>query len=107
MKMWQQGDVIGMAVVAIPDSAGQIRPSARGYVLAEGEVTGHFHSVADAPGVKLFKDTDGTLYLSVPEGEATVRHQEHKEIQIPAGRYKVGKVVEVDPFENEIREVSD
>ncbi|KKL25342.1 hypothetical protein LCGC14_2406290 [marine sediment metagenome] len=107
MKMWQQGDVIGIAVSAIPDGAKRVAPSSRGLVLAEGEVTGHFHGIAAVPEVDLFEDTDGTLYLSVRKDAATLRHQEHKEIEIPAGQYKIGRVVEIDPFENEIRQVAD
>ena len=107
MKMWQQGDVIGVRVDDIPGSAKRIAPTERGHVLAEGEATGHFHAIADAPSVDLFESPDGTLYLSVREGEASLRHQEHKEIGIPAGQYKVGRVVEVDPFENEVRQVAD
>jgi len=107
MKMWQQGDVIGIAVSKIPESAKAVKATSRGLVLAEGEVTGHFHGIAQAPEVDLLKDTDGTLYLSIREGKATLRHQEHGPIQIPVGKYKIGGVVEIDPFENEIRQVAD
>lgn len=107
MNMWQQGDVIGIAISAIPDGAKRVAPSSRGLVLAEGEATGHFHGIAEAPAVDLFQGADGTLYLSIREGEARLRHQEHKEIQIPAGQYRIGRVVEIDPFENEVRQVAD
>jgi hypothetical protein len=72
---------------------------------ALGESTGHHHSCV-ADGVELWEDERGTMWCSV-EKAATVKHQEHKPIVLEPGVYEVGIVQEVDPFENEIREVRD
>lgn len=71
-------------------------------VLARGEVTGHSHVAA---GVGLAFD-EATKVLTVPRG-ATVSHEEHGAVRLPAGRYKVGLVREEDPFNTELRPVRD
>lgn len=65
-------------------------------VLAEGEVTGHFHEIAeDLDTVVLApEDTaaidDLILHVRRPEG-ATVTHPEHGPITLPPGLWKVGR----------------
>ena len=49
--------------------------------LAEGEVTGHSHRIAD--GKAELYEKDGTLYLKVLSETATLIHEEHKAIDIP------------------------
>lgn len=69
-------------------------------VLAEGEVTGHFH---EATGAQIALDND---VLSVPNG-ANVKHQEHKQVELPPGTYNRGIVKEWDQFAEEAREIED
>ena len=71
-------------------------------VLARGEVTGHAHVAA---GVGLAFD-QSTSVLTVPRS-ATITHEEHGTVRLPAGRYKVGHVREEDPFSTELRPVRD
>lgn len=75
-------------------------------IFAEGEATGHHHSCVAEPGVELYEDKNGTLWC-VTEKNVTVTHQEHGAVTLSPGTYKVGRVVEVDPFEDVIREVAD
>lgn len=57
-------------------------------VLAYGEVTGHAHAILD-PGVIAWSLPDNKLLLDVPEGGATVVHEEHAPIPLEPGAYEV------------------
>lgn len=104
----QQGDVIWHTENKKPTGCKQIVPKNGRLVFAEGEVSGHMHSVADDCGVKLYQDKDGTLWCSVTNLEgATVEHQEHKSVHLDKGTYRIGIVREVDPFSEEVRQVRD
>jgi len=70
--------------------------------LARGEVTGHSH-VAAGPGL-LFDEATKTL--TVPRS-ATVTHEEHGTVRLPAGKFRVGIVQEQDPYLQELRKVRD
>lgn len=74
-------------------------------ILAEGEVTGHYHE-AVGDGASLWDTGGGAAVLDAPKG-ATVTHQEHGKVQVPAGRYTRQIVQEFDPLEEEIRNVRD
>jgi len=100
----QQGDVILKLRKKLPLDAKRVAPEVRGYVLAEGEATGHAHTIAHEYG-ELF-ERNGTLWLKV-DTAAPLVHQEHDTQTIPPGIYEVGKVVEVDPFTEEVRSVMD
>jgi hypothetical protein len=104
-KAYQQGDVLLKVVDALPKGAKRVGARAGRFVLAEGEATGHAHAVLEAPGVGLF-ERDGTLYLRCAETVEVV-HEEHLAQTVAPGVYEVGRVVEVDPFENAIRTVAD
>lgn len=82
MEQIQQGDVILRRVDSIPDGVEEIQRGADGFVLAEGEVTGHAHRVRD--DIRLFREKDGTMYLKADK-PFTLLHEEHKAITY-AGR---------------------
>jgi len=82
--MWRQGDVFIAAVKEVPPRAVR-RP---GGVLVEGELTGHSHRLANLADGELL-EKDGTLYLIVKTDWARIIHQEHKEIRLPRGTYRV------------------
>lgn len=103
---FQQGDVVIRKIDNVPSDSKKSIPSATGFVLAEGEHTGHRHQIAFADEVEMF-ERNGTLYLSVGEGGATITHEEHAPVELPAGNYEVGNVREYDPFEEEMRKVQD
>lgn len=101
-RIWfQQGDVT-IQPTTIP--VGTRKPAGR--VLAHGEVTGHAHRLTEASD-GLLVEIDGQLYLSVGEKGATITHEEHGAIEIPAGEYRVGRVQEYDHFSEEARQVRD
>lgn len=106
-RVFQQGDVVLRMVSEIPAELQVVKPGPRGNVLAEGETTGHAHTISAQNGVTLFTDP-GTkdMYLQL-DAPTTIRHEEHKHIELPAGKFKIGIVTEVDPFTEELNRVRD
>lgn len=105
-KLYQQGDVLVFKEEKIPEDATVLKVDDRGIVLAEGEVTGHYHSIAELDECEAFKDTAGDTWLNV-KSPVKIKHQEHKQITLPKGKYRVGIVREVDPFAEEVNKVKD
>lgn len=103
-KAYQQGDVIVKVRTEIPSGAKRVKPGQRGVVLAEGEHTGHAH-VMDPEAVEMY-ERDGVLWLKVLAPTPLV-HEEHHAQTIAPGVYEVSRVVEVDPFADEVRTVAD
>ena len=97
-----QGDVYLFAA-QVPKGANKIGKNRGRYVLAEGEATGHAHVIEEDVAVY---EEGGILYIA-NEITINLRHEEHKEITIPPGQWRVGIVQEYDPFEQEARKVQD
>lgn len=108
MLKFAHGDVILNQVDAIPRGA----TPKKGNVLQHGEHTGHAHRLFPAVETGSRKPTfrlvekDGTLFAEVFDMTA-LRHEEHKEILLSPGAYKVGIIREYDPFEKVVRNVQD
>ena len=101
-----QGDVFLVTCSKIPAGAKKVRKSARGYILAEGEATGHAHCIAEpSVGIEMY-ESEGILYLKTNK-QVQVKHEEHKPITVAPGTWKVGRVKEYDAFEEEARNVRD
>ena len=102
----QQGDVLLLPVKSFPKDSKQIKDQ-RGVVLAEGEITGHYHGIEDE-GVALMEAPSGARFV-VNSGKkaATLRHQEHKPISVPPGIFQIGIVREKDWFQDMVRNVVD
>lgn len=99
---WQQGDVVGRKLAAMPDGEQKIVSKLR-CVLAHGE-SGHTHIVEsdDAELVQI-----GERMLLKLEKSATVQHEEHGAIKLSPGIWEIGRVKEFDPFSNMTRQVMD
>jgi len=74
------------------------------FVLAEGELTGHHHSIFG--NVTMFRDDSlardipGGLYIghiNVDGPAARVQHQEHAPLTLPKGTYRVRRQRELEP----------
>jgi hypothetical protein len=98
--IWRQGDVFMIAISSLP-KLGRVERRA---VLAEGEVTGHTHSLADPSAGQVFT-VRGELYLEVIADSATIVHEEHAPVTLPRGGYAVRIQREYSP--KEIRQVVD
>jgi hypothetical protein len=86
--MIRQGDVLMIAVDAIPnDAVEQPRDESDRVVLAYGEATGHGHALHE-PGVAMLRAANQEVFLRVLE-PSTLVHEEHDRIAIPPGLYRV------------------
>lgn len=101
----QQGDVLVESVEGFPKEAKPVEPKERGYVLAEGEVTGHAHVIDKVADIE-FVEHGGMFYIK-NKLPVTVKHEEHNPITIPAGIWRVRGVREYDHFAEEARRVID
>ncbi len=95
----RQGDVFIIPISKLPGDLAGTRP-----VLAEGELTGHAHRVADPTTAQVFVGKAG-LFLAVTADKATVVHDEHAPVTIPRGSYETRIQREYHP--KEIRRVVD
>ena len=89
-NQYRQGDVYLIKIDTIPEGAKQ-----KDNILAFGEATGHHHTLED--GEVLVKD--GTQYV-IAKQKTRVVHQEHSQIKIPKGNYRVVLQHEYSPQEN-------
>ena len=92
MVQIRQGDVWIEYCDTIPTEALKVRPTERGYVLAEGEATGHAHTIEATPDVELY-ELNGVLYCRV-RGETVVHHEEHAPVTLAPGAYRVRRQIE-------------
>lgn len=102
-NQYRQGDVLVTPIANIPSTAKSVRCKRR-IVLAEGEATGHCHSIDYSPKqMEVFVDGQ-QLYLKVNE-PTVLKHQEHAAATITPGNYIVLRQTEV--WLDEARNVRD
>jgi len=95
MKQYRQGDILLEAVADIPPTARSRKAGGGRIILAEGEATGHAHTVASAEA--RLHDDAGVTYLEVREALAMLTHEEHATIELPRGNYRVIRQREYSP----------
>lgn len=98
---YQQGDVIIRKISRIPDSV----EKQNHLILAKGEATGHKHEIIS--GLAVLYASGNDMFFKILSESAKLRHEEHKEINIPKGNYQVGIIREYDHFEEETKKVVD
>lgn len=90
MNLYRQGDVLLKQLAQLPAPAVPVENAGR-IVLAHGEVTGHAHAV-DASEAQEFTIAEAAhavrRFLKVAQG-ATLVHEEHAAIPLPAGTYEI------------------
>lgn len=106
--MYRQGDILIRRVEKVPAKAEVVaRKRGERVIVAEGEVTGHHHAIADA-GVEQYRvpgDTDAQFLRVLAEAGVNLTHDEHNTITLPEGTYEVLGQREYTP--EEIRRVAD
>lgn len=91
--MVRQGDVFVIQVNDDVATGNEIKRDNGRVILAYGEVTGHAHAILDK-NVELWEPSNkealavGTRILKVLQ-PATLQHDEHAKIELPAGTYEV------------------
>ena len=91
--MYRQGDVLLVAVDAIPEAAEQ-QPRRGRLILAEGEATGHAHAIAELDA-REFRVGDERFVLV--RSAAQLIHEEHATIELEPGAYRVVIQREYEP----------
>ncbi len=78
------------------------------FVLAEGETTGHKHtiSVNDMTDMVVKKLADGSILLTL-KTDGVLTHEEHKTLPIKKGTYKVVREREYDYYSMQANRVQD
>jgi len=106
-ELRQQGDVPFYKLAKLPEGLKPVEPKERGYIMAEGEVTGHAHVLENKPGVEVL--TNGTdVFVAVNDVRgAQVVHEEHGTVTLPKGVWQVGRIQEYDHLSEEARQVRD
>jgi hypothetical protein len=105
--MLQQGDVLLSRVEVDIRQAIKLKKDKRGIVLAEGEVTGHYHGIETDESEAELIQLGEKMLLNVKAGSVTLKHQEHKPITINKGIWEVGQVIEKDWLNDMVRKVVD
>lgn len=102
----QQGDVLILKVDAMPSGCKTVKPAARGFVIAEGEATGHAHTIATDAVEAMAVDEAGIIYAQIAK-QVDLLHEEHNPVSLDPGIYRFGRVQEYDHFSEEARQVVD
>ena len=100
MSLYRHGDLLVQSIGEIP---GNVR-AVQHLVLAEGELTGHSHRIAEKGAGRLYQ-SGPEMYLHVTENVATLIHQEHGPIELPRGFYGIWRQREYSP--RDVRYVRD
>ncbi len=82
--MWRHGDVLIQTCDGIPINARRLPH----LILAKGELTGHAHRIREREGNELYQ-FGGEFYLQVARTPATVIHEEHGDISLEPGTYRI------------------
>jgi hypothetical protein len=90
---FRQGDVLLVAVEALPEGATPERRTGR-IVLAEGEVTGHAHAIEERDARAFMHG--GERYL-LTRSIAQLVHEEHAPIEVPPGTWRIVIQREYEP----------
>ena len=101
MYAYRQGDVV-ITPMPVPSEAEETK----GIVLAEGELTGHAHRIGNGKAKLFILPNKSMVFVRVYE-PTTITHEEHHDIMLPMGDYKVDIQREYDWFSEEIRKVAD
>ena len=103
----RQGDVLLIAIDAIPKDAKKQPAKGKKVILALGEATGHHHRfefLDKSQNVKLYVADWGARYVHVTKASELL-HEEHSTVKVPAGKYLLPQQVEYTPAE--LRRVAD
>lgn len=109
----RHGDLSFHVLKKLPKGAKFIRKAPM-HIAGLGETTGHKHTVKSDVDFELWEievdeGTAGRVkhWVYVLDQPATVSHEEHRTIELPAGIYEQKQEIEEDPFTEQQRYVVD
>lgn len=102
-KIFRQGDVMIVEVLAIPKAATKEQREGD-IILAHGEVTGHAHRIAAKTAQARMWSAGAERFLQAME-MVSLKHEEHSALSIPPGNYQV--VIQQEYTPGALRNVAD
>jgi hypothetical protein len=97
MIQLRQGDILLKQIDKLPNNLQPVEATKRGFVLAEGEATGHAHIVQKSANTAMFFDKSNNKLYLVLTSQETLKHEEHDHINLPIGNYEVIRQREYRP----------
>jgi hypothetical protein len=101
--MYRQGDILIIPISKLPEGLETVEKDNGRHILAYGEVTGHAHAVEDSSKTEMFIDLKSSdidemreRFLKV-DGETAIVHEEHSQIPLGPGYFKIVRQVEYQP----------
>lgn len=104
-QIYRNGDILLKTIEKLPDNLKQIFQG-KEFTVALGEITGHSHVIVAEPAIEVLEDEKGKRYIKI-NGEAEIKHQEHKTIKLKSGMYVIIHEQEFSPFDELINQVKD
>lgn len=98
MKQYRHGDLLIEQINKLPKELKKQKTN----TLLEGIATGHAHR---AEGGDVYSDKDGNIFIKVND-TAILTHDEHSDVELENGYYKVIRQQEYDIYEG-VRNVED
>lgn len=95
----QTGDLLYFTEEKLPKGLREVKTG----VLLHSDNTGHSHVLK---GGSLFKTKENQMWIQVKK-KAVLKHQEHNDLELPKGVYRVQNVLEYDHLLEESRAVID
>lgn len=111
-KQIQQGDVLIEKIENDNFNKKLSKIQKRGWILQDGEITGHQHRIEEKEKAEMYEYYDDylkedCLLLKILKNQTEVKHEEHESLFLDKGVYRVSRVNEYDPFEKYSRKVQD
>lgn len=111
-NQFQQGDVLFEKIDNDNFDKKLLTAKRRGWILQDGEITGHQHRIEEKNKAIVYEYYDdyleeNCLLLKIFKKNTEVKHEEHKSLFLDKGTYRVSRVNEYDPFEKFTRKVAD
>lgn len=100
VKLIRQGDVLLVEVSQLPKGLKE-----KDKTIAFGEATGHHHRF-ETEQVQVFVDGSEQQFVQVKKPSKLI-HEEHQELEIPKGNFKVVLQREFDVLNDSVRKVMD
>lgn len=104
-KIYRQGDVVIRRLESSPDTSSFVIKD--DLILARGETTFHAHRISQGKVQLQINALMGLMILRVISENAVLSHEEHAEIILPMGDYKINQQREFSWFDEEVRRVCD
>jgi hypothetical protein len=101
-KYYQQGDVLLFNDSELPKGLTKLET----HVVQEGEHTGHAHRLFEGD-YELYENSETKEKFLKVLTPVALRHEEHKQIDLPPDVYRIGIIKEYDHFEEVVRNVLD